>query len=71
MNAAISVSNLRKTYPRSWASPPFEALKGISLSIEPGETFGFNGLVLRVPDVAPGPEARAASEVVVPLRRAL
>lgn len=43
MNAAISVSNLRKTYPRSWASPPFEALKGISLSIEAGETFGFIG----------------------------
>jgi len=43
MNAAISVSNLRKTYPRSWASPPFEALKGISLSIDAGETFGFVG----------------------------
>jgi ABC-2 type transport system ATP-binding protein len=43
MDAAISISNLRKTYPRRWASPPFEALKGISLSIEPGETFGFIG----------------------------
>lgn len=43
MNAAISISNLKKTYPRSWASPPFEALKGISLCIEAGETFGFVG----------------------------
>ncbi len=43
MDAAISISNLRKTYPRRWASPRFEALKGISLSIEPGETFGFIG----------------------------
>ena len=43
MSAAISISNLKKTYPRSWASPPFEALKGISLSIEAGETFGFVG----------------------------
>jgi len=43
MNAAISIANLKKTYPRSWASPSFEALKGISLSIEAGETFGFVG----------------------------
>jgi len=43
MDAAISISTLKKTYPRRWASPPFEALKGISLSIEPGETFGFIG----------------------------
>ena len=43
MNVAISISNLKKTYPRKWASPPFEALKGISLSIEAGETFGFVG----------------------------
>ena len=43
MNAAISISNLKKTYPRRWASPPFEALKGISLCIEAGETFGFVG----------------------------
>ncbi|MCF8151698.1 MAG: ABC transporter ATP-binding protein [Burkholderiaceae bacterium] len=43
MNAAISISNLKKTYPRRWASPPFEALKGISLSVEAGETFGFVG----------------------------
>lgn len=43
MNAAISFDNLRKTYPRSWASPPFEALKGVSLSIDEGEVFGFIG----------------------------
>jgi ABC-2 type transport system ATP-binding protein len=43
MNAAISICNLKKTYPRRWALPPFEALKGISLCIEAGETFGFVG----------------------------
>lgn len=43
MNAAISFNDLRKTYPRSWASPPFEALKGVSLSIDEGEVFGFIG----------------------------
>ena len=43
MNSAISIRSLRKTYPRSWASPPFEALKGISLSVETGEVFGFIG----------------------------
>ena len=36
MTIAISVTDLRKTYPRSWASPPFEALKGISLAVEEG-----------------------------------
>jgi ABC-type multidrug transport system ATPase subunit len=34
---------LRKTYPRNWASPPFEALKGISLTVDEGEVFGFIG----------------------------
>lgn len=43
MTLAISIQSLRKTYPRNWAAPPFEALKGISLSIEPGEVFGFIG----------------------------
>lgn len=43
MTAAISITDLRKTYPRNWASPAFEALKGISLEIAPGETFGFIG----------------------------
>jgi ABC-2 type transport system ATP-binding protein len=43
MNSAISIQSLRKTYPRNWAAPPFEALKGISLTVEPGEVFGFIG----------------------------
>lgn len=43
MSSAISISKLKKTYPRRWASPPLEALKGISLGIEAGETFGFVG----------------------------
>lgn len=43
MTAAISIVDLRKTYPRNWASPPFEAVKGISLAIEQGEVFGFIG----------------------------
>jgi ABC-2 type transport system ATP-binding protein len=40
---AIRIENLHKTYPRRWASPPFEALKGISLEVGRGETFGFIG----------------------------
>jgi ABC-2 type transport system ATP-binding protein len=43
MTVAISITDLRKTYPRSWASPPFEALKGISLAVDEGEVFGFIG----------------------------
>jgi ABC-2 type transport system ATP-binding protein len=43
MTIAIDIRDLRKTYPRSWASPSFEALKGISLEIEQGEVFGFIG----------------------------
>lgn len=43
MTAAISIIDLRKTYPRTWASSPFEALKGISLAVEEGEVFGFIG----------------------------
>lgn len=43
MTTAITLDNLRKTYPRTWASPAFEALKGISLSMEEGEVFGFIG----------------------------
>jgi ABC-2 type transport system ATP-binding protein len=43
MTAAIAITELRKTYARSWASPPFEALKGITLTVEAGETFGFIG----------------------------
>lgn len=40
---AIEVCDLRKTYPRSLKSAPFEALKGVSLEVSQGETFGFIG----------------------------
>lgn len=43
MTNAIELRELRKTYPRNWAAPPFEALKGISLTVEEGEAFGFIG----------------------------
>lgn len=43
MTNAIELSDLCKTYPRNWAAPPFEALKGISLTVEEGEVFGFIG----------------------------
>lgn len=43
MTLAIDIRELRKTYPRSWLNPPFEALKGISLDVEEGEVFGFIG----------------------------
>ena len=43
MTVAISITDLRKTYPRTWASSPFEALKGISLAVDEGEVFGFIG----------------------------
>ena len=43
MTAAIEIKELRKTYPRTWNSAPFEALKGISFSEEQGEVFGFIG----------------------------
>lgn len=43
MTAAIVVDNFRKTYPRTWKSAPFEAVKGISLEVQEGEVFGFIG----------------------------
>jgi ABC-2 type transport system ATP-binding protein len=43
MTHAIEINDLRKTYPRRWASPPFEALKGVSLTVAEGEVFGFIG----------------------------
>ncbi|HQN45661.1 MAG TPA: ABC transporter ATP-binding protein [Rugosibacter sp.] len=43
MTLAIDIHDLKKTYPRRWASPPFEALKGVSLTVAEGETFGFIG----------------------------
>ena len=40
---AIEITELRKTYPRSLKSAPFEALKGVSLAVSEGEAFGFIG----------------------------
>lgn len=43
MSSAISIVGLSKTYPRSWSSPAFDAVKGLSLDIPEGEVFGFIG----------------------------
>ena len=43
MNDAIHVDQIKKTYARGWRKPRHEALKGISLNIAEGETFGFIG----------------------------
>ena len=43
MMTAICVDNFRKTYPRTWKNPPFEAVKGISFEVGEGEVFGFIG----------------------------
>lgn len=43
MTSAIKIDYLSKTYPRSWATPAFEAIKGISLEVAQGEVFGFIG----------------------------
>lgn len=43
MNPVIVVDNVRKTYAAGWRRPAKEALKGVSLSIGLGETFGFIG----------------------------
>lgn len=43
MTPAIEITDLRKTYPRTWKSQPFEALKGVSLTVAEGEVFGFIG----------------------------
>jgi len=43
MNHAIGVDGIRKTYAAAWRKSSREALKGISLTIAPGETFGFIG----------------------------
>jgi ABC-2 type transport system ATP-binding protein len=43
MTAAIDIQDLGKIYPRNWAAPAFEALKGISLTVDQGEVFGFIG----------------------------
>jgi ABC-2 type transport system ATP-binding protein len=43
MTSAIEIVDLYKTYPRTWTAPPFEALRGVSLSVAEGEVFGFIG----------------------------
>jgi ABC-2 type transport system ATP-binding protein len=43
MSAAIVIDGLGKTYPRSWKTPPFEAVRKLSLTIRAGEVFGFIG----------------------------
>lgn len=40
---ALFVNELRKIYPSAWGKPGKEALKGVSLRIPVGETFGFIG----------------------------
>lgn len=43
MTYVIQTENLRKTYRKGWLRPEKEALRGVSLSVEQGETFGFIG----------------------------
>lgn len=43
MSDAIHVEGIHKTYAGAWRKSSREALKGVSLSIAPGETFGFIG----------------------------
>ena len=43
MTPIIQIDNLRKTYTKAWRKAPKEALKGVSLTIGEGETFGFIG----------------------------
>lgn len=43
MTCAIHAEDIRKTYSGGWRRPSREALNGISLTIEAGETFGFIG----------------------------
>jgi len=43
MTQAIMLEDLTKTYRRSWSREAVPALRGVSLSVEPGEAFGFVG----------------------------
>ncbi len=43
MTAAVLVDDVSKTYVTGWQKRPKEALRGVSLQIETGETFGFIG----------------------------
>lgn len=43
MTSAISIQNLSKTYSRTWAAAPMQAVDKINLEVAVGETFGFIG----------------------------
>lgn len=43
MTAAIVIEGLEKSYRRKWKSPAVLALRGVSLTVEVGEAFGFIG----------------------------
>lgn len=43
MNVAIQLDNVGKSFRKSWRGVPFEALRGVSLEIAQGESFGFIG----------------------------
>lgn len=43
MNPLIQVANVCKTYPKAWRKEAKVALRGVSLSVDAGETFGFIG----------------------------
>ena len=43
MQVAVLAENVRKTYSKTWRGQTKEALKGVSLTIPVGETFGFIG----------------------------
>ncbi|MBS0511503.1 MAG: ABC transporter ATP-binding protein [Proteobacteria bacterium] len=43
MNVAIQLDNVGKSFRKSWRGAPFEALRGVSLEIAQGESFGFIG----------------------------
>ncbi|RTL56423.1 MAG: ABC transporter ATP-binding protein [Rhodocyclaceae bacterium] len=73
---AIKIENLRKTYPRAWASKPVEALRSISLEIKAGEVFGFIGAngagkstTIKILTGAMAPSSGTASIFGVPIDR--
>jgi ABC-2 type transport system ATP-binding protein len=43
MTEAIRIDALGKRYPSSWRTPSFEAVRDVTLAVEPGEVFGFIG----------------------------
>lgn len=63
MTYAMQVKDIHKTYSGGWRKPSKVALKGISLSIEGGETFGFIGPKRRGKEHADqDPDRRAAAD---------